>query len=112
MLVHGDIHQWNALEAGDGTFKLVDPEGLIAEPEYDLGVILREDPEDLLFGSATEQSWADAKNLAARANCDVTAIWEWAVVERVAAGLELTQINLQPDGGKMLAAAEALAEAV
>ncbi len=112
MLVHGDIHQWNALDAGDGTFKLVDPEGLLAEPEYDLGVILREDPEDLLSGSAKEQSWADARNLAARSSCDVTAIWEWAVVERVAAGLEFTQINLQPDGGQMLAAAEALAEAV
>ena len=33
MLVHGDIHQWNALRAGDG-FKLVDPDGLLADPEY------------------------------------------------------------------------------
>ena len=43
VLVHGDVHQWNALQAGDG-FKLVDPDGLLAEPEYDLGVIMREDP--------------------------------------------------------------------
>ena len=35
--------EWNALEAGDG-FKLVDPDGLLAEPEYDLGIIMREDP--------------------------------------------------------------------
>ena len=42
-LVHGDVHQWNALEA-DGGFKLVDPDGLLAEPEYDLGIIMREDP--------------------------------------------------------------------
>ncbi|MGH2611087.1 MAG: aminoglycoside phosphotransferase family protein, partial [Tepidiformaceae bacterium] len=38
VLVHGDIHEWNALQAGDG-YKLIDPDGLFAEPEYDLGVI-------------------------------------------------------------------------
>ena len=43
VLVHGDVHEWNALEA-DGGFKLVDPDGLLAEPEYDLGIIMREDP--------------------------------------------------------------------
>ena len=42
-LVHGDVHQWNALEAAGG-FKLVDPDGLLAEAEYDLGIIMREDP--------------------------------------------------------------------
>lgn len=35
VVVHGDVHQRNALEAGDG-FKLVDPDGL-ADREYDLG---------------------------------------------------------------------------
>ena len=112
VLVHGDIHQWNALEAGGGTFKLVDPEGLLAERECDLGIILREDPDNLLVGNAKEQSWADANDLATRTNCDVKAIWEWAVVERVAAGLELAQINLQPDSRQMLAAADAIAEAI
>jgi streptomycin 6-kinase len=45
--VHGDVHQWNALEAPadvEQGFKLVDPDGLLAEAEYDLGVIMREDP--------------------------------------------------------------------
>src|SRR6185503_7609820 len=36
VLVHGDVHQWNTLEA-DGGFKFVDPDGLLAEAEYDLG---------------------------------------------------------------------------
>jgi len=30
--VHGDGHQWNALQSDSG-FKLVDPDGLVAEPE-------------------------------------------------------------------------------
>jgi len=29
VLVHGDVHQWNALRAGAG-FKLDDPDGLLA----------------------------------------------------------------------------------
>ncbi len=49
VLVHGDVHQWNTLEAAGG-FKLVDPDGLLAEPEYDLGVMMREDPVELRYG--------------------------------------------------------------
>lgn len=50
VLVHGDVHQWNALRADDDVtdgFKLVDPDGLLAEAEYDLGVILSDDPVEL-----------------------------------------------------------------
>jgi streptomycin 6-kinase len=49
VLVHGDVHQWNTLQAG-GSFKLIDPDGLVAEAEYDLGIIMREDPVELLEG--------------------------------------------------------------
>ena len=59
VLVHGDVHQWNALAAGEG-YKLVDPDGLEAEPEYDLGIIMREDPLELL----DEGSVARARRLA------------------------------------------------
>lgn len=31
MLIHGDAHSWNTLDAGRGTFKFVDPEGLRSE---------------------------------------------------------------------------------
>lgn len=104
VLVHGDVHEWNALEAVDG-FKLVDPDGLLAEPEYDLGIIMREDPLDLLDGDPHER----ARWLAARTGLDQTAIWEWGVVERVSTGLLLTQVGLQPVGRQMLAAADRVA---
>ena len=55
VLVHGDVHQWNALEAADG-FKLVDPDGLLAEPEYDLGVLMREDPLELMAGDPARRA--------------------------------------------------------
>jgi streptomycin 6-kinase len=105
VLVHGDVHQWNTLEAGDG-FKLIDPDGLLAEPEYDLGILMREDPVEHLDGDPHERSrW-----LASRTGLDATAIWEWGVVERVSTGLLCTKVELQPVGRDMLAAAERVAD--
>jgi streptomycin 6-kinase len=104
VLVHGDVHQWNALEAADG-FKLVDPDGLLAQPEYDLGIMMREDPLDLLDGDPHER----ARWLAARTGLDATTIWEWGVVERVSTGLLGTKVGLQPVSRQMLAVADRLA---
>jgi streptomycin 6-kinase len=106
VLVHGDVHQWNALRAGSG-WKLVDPDGLLAEPEYDLAILMREDPVELL----ADDPFARAAWLAARTGLDATAIWEWGVVERVSTGLLGTQIGMQPVARQMLAAAEAIAAA-
>lgn len=105
VLVHGDVHQWNALEADDG-FKLVDPDGLLAEAEYDMGILMREDSLELLDGDAYER----ARWLAKRSGLDATAIWEWGVVERVSTGLLCTKIELQPVGREMLAAADRVAD--
>ncbi len=104
VLVHGDVHEWNTLESGAG-FKLVDPDGLLAEAEYDLGVVMREDQVDLLQGHPHDRAhW-----LARRAGLDATAIWEWGVVERVSTGLVCATVGLQPVGGQMLAAADRIA---
>jgi len=101
VLVHGDVHQWNALEAEDG-FKLVDPDGLLAQPEYDLAIVMREDP---LEGNLHERSrW-----LAHETGLDEEAIWEWGVVERVSTGLLGTRVGLQPIARQMLARADELA---
>jgi streptomycin 6-kinase len=102
VLVH--VHQWNALEA-DGGYKLVDPDGLLAEAELDLGIIMREDPVELMHGDPHER----ARWLARRCGLDATAIWEWGVAERVSTGLHLTMIDLQPVGHELLAAADHVA---
>jgi streptomycin 6-kinase len=103
-LVHGDVHQSNALARDDG-FALIDPDGLLAEPEYDLGVILREDPLE----SLREDPHGAARRLGARTGLDPSAIWEWSVVERVSTGLVCATVGLQPAGEQLLAAADHIA---
>jgi streptomycin 6-kinase len=105
VLVHGDVHQLNALESGDG-FKLVDPDGLLAEAEYDLGVLMRGDPVELLAGDPRDR----LGSLVALTRLDPAAIWEWGVVERLSTGLLCTQIDLQPLGRDTLRAAEAVTD--
>jgi len=104
VLVHGDVHRWNALRRDD-SWALVDPDGLLADPAYDVGVILREDPEELLAAGPV----AVTRRLAARCGVDPVAAWEWAAIERVSTGLLCTRIDLHPVGREMLAAADALA---
>jgi streptomycin 6-kinase len=104
VLVHGDVHQLNALQS-DGGFKLVDPDGLIAEAEYDLGILMRGDPVELLAGDPLDR----VRWLAARTGLDPVATWEWGVIERLSTGLLCTQIQLQPLGSDTLRAAEAVA---
>jgi streptomycin 6-kinase len=105
VLVHGDVHGWNALEAGD-RFKLVDPDGLLADAEYDMGIVMREDPLDLMVGDPRDR----ARWLAGRTSLRADAIWEWGVVERVSTGLLGTKIEMQPVARHMLAAAERIAQ--
>lgn len=101
VLIHGDVHQWNTLAAGDG-FKLVDPDGLLAERECDLGVLMREDPVELMDGDPRDR----ARWLAAHTDTDPVAIWEWGVAERVSTGLILLRCGMREVGEQMLAAAD------
>ncbi len=104
VLAHGDVHQWNALESRDG-FTLVDPDGLLAEAECDLGILMREDPIELMVDDPKER----ARWLADRTGLDANAIWEWGVVERVSTGLVCLEVGLQLEGHQMLATADHVA---
>ncbi|MEM9562676.1 MAG: aminoglycoside phosphotransferase family protein [Actinomycetota bacterium] len=112
VLVHGDVHQWNTLRA-DGApsgWKLIDPDGLVAEPEYDLGILLREDPEESMGDIEAGDPRLRARQLAATTGTDADAVWDWGLIERVSTGLLATRIELQPVGREMLAVADRLAD--
>ncbi|MCA9919066.1 MAG: phosphotransferase [Anaerolineales bacterium] len=40
VLLHGDLHHYNILSAGDG-WKAIDPKGVAGEPAYEVGALLR-----------------------------------------------------------------------
>lgn len=96
VLVHGDAHGWNTLDAGDGTYKLVDPEGVVSERAHDLAVPMREYNEPLLAGDTPRLVRERAAQLAATCDVDPEAVWQWGFIERVSTGLA----NLRElDGG-------------
>src|SRR5205807_7132347 len=66
VLVHGDIHEMNALQASDGSYKLIDPAGLRAEPACDLGTIVRCNPD------LGDDLWVRTEQLASRTGVDAT----------------------------------------
>jgi streptomycin 6-kinase len=102
VLVHGDLHEMNALQASDGSYKLIDPVGLRAEPACDLGTIVRCNPD------LGDDLWARTERLASRAGVDATAIWEWGTIHRVVSGVYACSVGFQPFGDLLLAEADRL----
>jgi streptomycin 6-kinase len=94
VVVHGDAAAVNALqilaprEGAETGFVFVDPDGFIGDPEYDLGVALRDWCPQLL-GSDDSLSLARryCRLLADGSGMDEQAIWEWGFLERVTTGL-------------------------
>jgi streptomycin 6-kinase len=102
VLVHGDAHGWNTLDAGDGTYKFVDVEGLCSEREHDLGVAMREYNAPLLQGDTRSLVRERAELLADRCAVDARKVWEWGFIERVSTGLANLRDFADDDGAMFL----------
>jgi streptomycin 6-kinase len=89
VLLHGDAHAWNTLEdpTRDDAFRLVDPDGVVGEPEYDLAIPMREFTDELMAGDALRIGQDRARFLAHHTGLDAVRIWEWGYIERVSTGL-------------------------
>lgn len=70
VLVHGDAHGWNTLDAGGGIYKFVDVEGLCSEREHDLSVAMREYNEPLINGDTGRLERDRAESLAESCSVD------------------------------------------
>jgi streptomycin 6-kinase len=111
VLVHGDAHGWNTLQVpGDpGRFKFVDPDGLLAEPAYDLAIPMREWSEALAVDPLA-LGMARCARLAALTGVAPEPIWQWGLVERVSTGLLCLQLDIE-GGADILAVANVWAQA-
>ena len=94
VLCHGDPHPGNALQAnGIPRYKLVDPDGFRCEPEYDVGVTVRDFSREVLASRDHRTARALHDALCDRAaegtGTDAGRVRQWAFVERVTTGLYL-----------------------
>lgn len=110
VVVHGDPHPGNALHRADGTFVFVDPDGFVADPAYDLGVVLRDWCPELLAGDAVELADRYCRLLAEHTGIDRAAIAEWGFLERVSSGLHILELGRPDLAAPFLETAELLAE--
>lgn len=118
VVVHGDPHPWNALRVltprvgAEAGFVFVDPVGFLADPAYDLGVVLRDWCEQLLATGTPEAAAALARQycalLSAQTGIEETAIWEWGFLERVSSGLYCLDLGIEDLGRPFLQTAEML----
>lgn len=103
VLVHGDAHAWNTLQhpSAADEFRLIDPDGLFAEPEYDLATSMREYLDELLLGDPFELGARRARQLAALTGTDAERIWEWGYLELVFNGLLLIKTAKNEAAGRV-----------
>ncbi len=109
VLVHGDAHSGNTLQSlsqAQPSFKLIDPDGIIAEPAYDLGVLMREWLDELIVDPVRRgrERCAYLSNLT---SLDMQAIWQWGFIQCMSTGLLLIQVGQEQPGIQMLKVAEA-----
>lgn len=118
VVVHGDPHPGNVLRvltprAGtEAGHVLIDPEGFVADPAYDLGVVLRDWCGPLL---AAPDPAALARRhstlLAEESGLSEAAIREWGFLERMSTGLYLLDFAGPAAAARFLRTADLLAGA-
>lgn len=106
VLVHGDAHNGNILQVetsseSESMFKFIDPDGLIAEPAYDLGVLMREWADELIL-NPVESGYKRSIFLGELTNVEPMSIREWGYIQAVATGLLLMKIGEKPQGMQLL----------
>jgi streptomycin 6-kinase len=113
VLVHGDAHEQNTLADPQRShhYRFIDPDGLFAEPAYDVGLQLRSWDEDLLRDDPRKAGIERCRYLARNTGLDEQAIWQWGFIERTSTGLHLLELGLTELGETMLGIAEAWTEA-
>ncbi len=113
VLVHGDAHNGNTLQDLSQTpssFKLIDPDGLIAEPAYDLAIPMREWIDELI-DDPVRLGRERCAYLSHLTGTDMQAIWEWGFIQCMSTGLLLIQVGQEQAGIQMLQVADAWARA-
>jgi streptomycin 6-kinase len=121
VVVHGDPHPANTLRVtrpragAESGYVFVDTDGFLADPAYDLGVVLRDwtgrlaDARSDLAARRLLEGYAAL--LADHTGIDAQRVWEWGFLERVSTGLYVMGFGGEEIGRRFLSTAARLARA-
>lgn len=105
----GALRVTSARPGAETGFVLVDPDGFLGDPAYDLGVALRDwCPELLASSDPSGLAGYYCHLLAANSGVDERAIWEWGFLERLSTGLYARAMGAEDLSRPFFKAAEAL----
>ena len=104
--VHGDAHNNNMLRvSGTEEYKFIDPDGIVFEKSYDLGVLMREWPDEFEEDVPAEVV-KRSEFLSELTGVDSRDIRDWGFLQMTATALVLLQIGQDELGIRMLKIAE------
>jgi streptomycin 6-kinase len=84
VLLHGDLHHDNILDAGDGRWRAIDPKGVVGEPAYEVGALLRNPFPALLSWPHPGRFLARRLDqLSAELELDRQRLLDWALAQAV-----------------------------
>ncbi len=107
VMIHGDAHGNNTLQDlyKEDVFKLIDPDGIFYEKAYDLGVLMREWPEEY-ERDPLHKGLERCEYLHELTGVPSQAIWEWGFLQTVSTAFVFLRIGRQEQGRAMLNVAE------
>lgn len=101
LLLHGDFHHYNIIQIGDHEWKMIDPKGVIGEPEYKVVTYLKNellnksDPLRLLnlrIKQFVAELQLDEERVLKWGYCQsILSAW-WCVEDRVGIGMSLLRL--------------------
>lgn len=83
-LLHGDLHHWNILNAGEAGWRAIDPKGIIAEPAYEVGTWLRNPYPNILKHPRPQRLIARRiDQLSEALGVARQRLWDWGLAQAV-----------------------------
>ncbi len=84
VLLHGDLHHFNILSASRQPWLAIDPKGVVGEPEYEVGALLRNPTPEISTRPGLRQVLARRiDQLAEELGFDKTRLRDWSLAQAV-----------------------------
>lgn len=94
VLLHGDLHHGNILDAGNGRWLAIDPKGVVGEPAYEAGALLRNpQPQLLRLRRPAETLRRRVEIFAEELGVDEARVRGWGIAQAVLSAWWTVEVN-------------------